>query len=148
MASAAQPGATPATQFAGPGAPPPAAPSVVAPAQPGTAPIAAPGGPAALQPVRTFEDFRARAQHPIAVDPASYAVTPPDLANAKAAQMEAARQLTLSRQGLGGDPNKSLSDYNTATQNVAKLQQEAQAKSLELRQDCGEDRAGHPAAAL
>ena len=132
VASVAPPGATPATRFAGPGVPPAAPPSVVAPAQPGTAPIAAPGGPAAPTAGQTFEDFRA--QHPIAVDPASYAVTPPDLANAKAAQMEAARQLTLSRQGLGGDPNKSLSDYNTATQNVAKLQQEAQTKSLELRQ--------------
>jgi hypothetical protein len=80
----------------------------------------------------TFEQFQAL--HPIPIDPATYTVPSPDLTAAKAAQTEAARQLSLARAGISGDPNKSLSDYNTATQAVNKLQQDAQAKSLELQQ--------------
>jgi hypothetical protein len=80
----------------------------------------------------TFEQFQA--QHPIAINAADYTVTPPGLAEARAAQTAAAQQLSLARAGRGGDPNKSLSDYNTATQAVNKLQQDAQAKSLELLQ--------------
>jgi soluble lytic murein transglycosylase-like protein len=131
------------TQYAGPGVPPggpgappgaPGAPQVVAP--PGGPPAPAPAAPDGTQPAPpgrlTFEQFQAA--HPIQIDPSSYAVTPPDLAQARAAQAEAARQLSLARSGVSGDPNKSLSDYNTATQAVNKLQQDAQAKSLELRQ--------------
>jgi hypothetical protein len=120
----------PGTQVAGPGAPPsgpsePAAPSTATDTPP---PPAASPAPAGL----TFEQFQA--QHPIAINAADYTVTPPGLAEAKAAQAAAAQQLSLARAGRGGDPNKSLSDYNTATQAVNKLQQDAQAKSLELQQ--------------
>ena len=99
-------------------------PTTAAPATQRTPP--APGGQ------QTFEQFQA--QHPIAINAADYTVTPPGLAEAKAAQAAAAQQLSLARAGRGGDPNKSLSDYNTATQAVNKLQQDAQAKSLELQQ--------------
>jgi hypothetical protein len=119
------------TRFAGPGAPPgsPAAPAAPSTAPDATAPsAAAPAAPGEL----TFEQFQA--QHPIAINAADYTVTPPGLAEARAAQAAAAQQLSLARAGRGGDPNKSLSDYNTATQAVNKLQQDAQAKSLELQQ--------------
>jgi hypothetical protein len=115
--STTAPAATPPA----PGQTPPAAPTTTADATP-----PAPAGPL------TFEQFQA--QHPIAINAADYTVTPPGLAEAKAAQAAAAQQLSLARAGRGGDPNKSLSDYNTATQAVNKLQQDAQAKSLELQQ--------------
>jgi hypothetical protein len=104
-----------------PGQTPPAAPTTTADATP-----PAPAGQL------TLEQFQA--QHPIAINAADYTVTPPGLAEARAAQAAAAQQLSLARAGRGGDPNKSLSDYNTATQAVNKLQQDAQAKSLELQQ--------------
>ena len=115
--STTAPAATPPA----PGQTPPAAPTTTADATPPS-----PGGQ------QTFEQFQA--QHPIAINAADYTVTPPGLAEAKAAQAAAAQQLSLARAGRGGDPNKSLSDYNTATQAVNKLQQDAQAKSLELQQ--------------
>jgi hypothetical protein len=118
-----------------PPAPAPQATSQVAPA-PASAPAVA-TAPAAT----TFEQFQA--QHPVTLDPTTWAVTPPDLAEAQAAKAEAARQLSLSRAGISGDPNKSLSDYNTASQNVAKLQQEAQSKSLELQQAARKDALAH-----
>jgi soluble lytic murein transglycosylase-like protein len=106
------------------------APAATPPA-PGQTPLAAPTTtadattpPPAGEP--TFEQFRAQNQ----IDPASLM---PDLAQAKAAQAAAAQQLSLARAGRGGDPNKSLSDYNTATDAVNKLQQEANAKVLEAQ---------------
>jgi hypothetical protein len=120
----------PGTQYAGPGAPPggPAGSAAPSTAPDTTTPPAASPAPGE----QSFEQFQAA--HPMPVDPATYTVTPPGLAEAKAAQAAAAQQLSLARAGRGGDPNKSLSDYNTATQAVNKLQQDAQAKSLELRQ--------------
>ena len=110
------------------------------PAAPVTPPAATPAAPTTTADATTsppagkltFEQFQA--QHPITIDPATYTVTPPNLTQLQAAQTEAARQLSLARQGLGGDPNKSLSDYNTATTAVITAQREAQAKSLELQQ--------------
>ena len=118
--------------MAGPGAPPSG--STAAPAATTDRPTAAPRHQRRSTPAgqQTFEQFQA--QHPIAINAADYTVTPPGLAEAKAAQAAAAQQLSLARAGRGGDPNKSLSDYNTATQAVNKLQQDAQAKSLELQQ--------------
>jgi hypothetical protein len=107
--------------------PPP--PDQTPPAAPTTTADATPPPPAGQL---TFEQFQAA--HPIAINAADYTVTPPGLAEARAAQAAAAQQLSLARAGRGGDPNKSLSDYNTATQAVNKLQQDAQAKSLELQQ--------------
>ena len=115
----------PGTQYAGPGAPSsgpggPAAPSTAPDTT--TPPAATPAAPGE----QTFEQFRAQNQ----IDPASLM---PDLAGAKAAQAAAAQQLSLARAGRGGDPNKSLSDYNTATDAVNKLQQEANAKVLDVQ---------------
>ena len=115
----------PGTQYAGPGAPSsgpggPAAPSTAPDTT--TPPAATPAAPGE----QTFEQFRAQNQ----IDPASLM---PDLAGAKAAQAAAAQQLSLARAGRGGDPNKSLSDYNTATDAVNKLQQEANAKVLDAQ---------------
>jgi hypothetical protein len=115
----------PGTQVAGPGAPTggPAGSAAPSTAPDATAPPAAtPAAPSE----QTFEQFRAQNQ----IDPASLM---PDLAGAKAAQAAAAQQLSLARAGRGGDPNKSLSDYNTATDAVNKLQQEANAKVLDAQ---------------
>ena len=109
--STGAPAATPPA----PGQTPPAAPTTTADAT---------TSPPAGEP--TFEQFRAQNQ----IDPASLM---PDLAQAKAAQAAAAQQLSLARAGRGGDPNKSLSDYNTATDAVNKLQQEANAKVLDTQ---------------
>ncbi len=117
---------------------PPAAPAPQAPTQaqqppPVTQPINAPAPPPAGG--LTFEQFQQ--QHPLVIpdeERRTWTVQPPDLTDALAAKAEAARQLSLARAGISGDPNKSLSDYNTAAQNVAKLQQDAQTKSLELQQ--------------
>ena len=96
--------------------------------QPITAPAPPPGG-------LTFEQFQQ--QHPLVIpdeERRTWTVQPPNLTDAIAAKAEAARQLSLARAGISGDPNKSLSDFTTASQNVTKLQQDAQTKSLELQQ--------------
>lgn len=96
---------------------------------PTPAPITTPpaGGPL------TFEQFQQ--QHPIKIDPSTYAVTPPDLTAAIAAKNAASQTLDLIHKGLStADPNKATQAYTDASNNVAKLQQEAQSKSLELQQ--------------
>jgi hypothetical protein len=90
-------------------------------------PPATPGGKL------TFEQFQA--QHPIAIDPTSYAVTPPSLADALAAKQTAGQQLALARQaGDNAAATKANESFITASDKVAALQQQAQAKSLELQQ--------------
>ena len=117
----------PSVQVAGPGAPtggPAAAPAPIAPAPGQTPPAASTATPAPAPGGMTFEQFQAAHPVPIAA---------PDLAAIQAAQTEAARQLSLSRQGLSGDPNKSLSDYNTAAAKVADLQQAAQKNAVDTQ---------------
>ena len=127
-------------QVAGPGAPaysatttPPAAPApqqTTQADQPPTPPQAT--TPPTGAPM-TFEQFQA--QHPITIDPSTYAVTPPNLADAIAAKNAAAQTLDMIHKHLSNaDPNKATQAYTDASQNVAKLQQEAQSKSLELQQ--------------
>lgn len=129
-------GAAPATLAPGAATAGPTAPAstVVAANQPAPQLSTQQDQPPAVTPPGgklTFEQFQA--QHPIAVDPSTYTVTTPDLTQAKAAQAEAARQLSLARAGISGDPNKSLSDYNTATKAVSDAQAAADAKTAELR---------------
>lgn len=110
----AQPAPQPSTQAQQPPAPPPV-----------TTPPA--GGPL------TFEQFQQ--QHPITIDPSTYAVTPPNLADAIAAKNSAALTLDRIHKGLStADENKATQAFTDASQKVAQLQQEAQSKSLELQQ--------------
>jgi len=128
--------AAPAADLVGPRPLPPIGPAspVVTPQQiantptPATPPPAVPAAPAQ----QTFEDFQKA--HPVAVDPASYAVEPPNLDALTSARDTAAQQLSLARAGRGGDVNKSLADYNTAAKAVTDAQAAATAKSAELRQ--------------
>ena len=133
-AGATQPPAPYKVATSGNAVPGPPSGSATAPAATSPAPGQPPAAPTttadATQPATpaklTFEQFRAQNQ----IDPASLM---PDLAGAKAAQAAAAQQLSLARAGRGGDPNKSLSDYNTATDAVNRLQQEANAKVLDAQ---------------
>ena len=120
----------PGTAMAGPIAPPVStvvASNAPTPQQPTQA-----DQPAAPPGKLTFEQFQT--QHPIPIDPATYTVTPPDLSALISARNQAARQLDLANRGISGDPNKSLSDYNTAAKAVTDAQAAATTKSLELQQ--------------
>jgi hypothetical protein len=89
-------------------------------------PTAAPGGQL------TFEQFQA--QHPIAINPADYTITPPNLDKLVASEAAAAQQLSLARAGRGGDPDKALVAHTAAAKAVTDAQAAATAKSAELQQ--------------
>jgi hypothetical protein len=89
--------------------------------------------PTATPAEQTFEQFQA--QHPIAINAADYTVTPPGLAEAQSAMAAAKQQLTVAnRKGDDAGAAKAVEAYNTANDRASKLQQDAQAKSLELQQ--------------
>jgi hypothetical protein len=121
---------------------PPATPTPQTPSQaqqPSTsAPLTTPPTDTRPDAALTFEEYRGRhAWQPTPDEKAGFTVTtdPQALADAERAKAAAAQQLQFARGGLGGDPNKSLSDYNTAAANVAKLQQEAQTSTVANQQN-------------
>jgi hypothetical protein len=126
-------GANAATLAAGGAQSAPQAPAQVATTAP-VVPQTTTTTPPAVTPGGRMTPEQYQALHPITIDPATYTVTPPNLDALISSRNQAKTQLDLANRGLGGDPNKSLSDYNTAAKAVTDAQAAAAAKSVELRQ--------------
>jgi N-acetylmuramoyl-L-alanine amidase len=115
----------------GPAAPYKLAGSPVAPSSAPPAPGGDPGAPAATPGAPlTFEQFQA--QHPVNV-------AVPDLSALISARDQAKSQYDLAVKGISGDPNKSLSDYNTAAKAVTDAQATATAKSVDTQRQLYND---------
>ena len=130
--ASAVPPATAPYQVASTGpVPPPTAPTPDA--APAATPPAAPVVPVTPAPGKmSFADFQAR--NPIPIDPAALTVLPQGLQNAQKAMDAAAQERSLALAGVGGDVDKATTNYREAAATLAKAQQDAQAKSLELQQ--------------
>jgi hypothetical protein len=126
----------------GPGSPVAAAPSP-APAPDATT-VTPPAAPAPQQPTQadqpaappgklTFEQYQA--QHPITIDPSTYAVPPPDVSSFEATKQAAAqayRQAQISGDAAG--MSKATAEAIAANKAIIDAPQTAAAKSVELRQ--------------
>ena len=85
----------------------------------------------------TFEQYRTRhAWQPTPAEQAAFQVTPDPkaLADARAAKQAAAQALQVARMTPGGDESKPIQAYNTATDAVNKLQQQAQIETVKNQQ--------------